>query len=371
MTYNYYMPTRVLMGDDCVFQNRLLLKELGTRALIVTGKNSARANGSLEDTLKALEANGQSFYLFDKVMSNPAVDCAFEGGAAAKKEGCDFVIAIGGGSPMDAAKAAAALAVKDIPKTQVFNSSYPEALPLAAIPTTAGTGSEVTPYAILTNDGAKTKTSLSSPALFPRLALLDAKYLESLGRTVTINTALDALSHAVEGFLSVRASPLSGAMAKESIRAIAACFGALKSPKPSPEVRRQLLWASTLAGMVIANTGTTAVHALGYQLTYWHNIDHGRANGLLMGEFLKFCGEKEGALTDRRVQDILAALDLESPGAFSRLAADLLGPPERIAAGELESYARRALAAKNIANCYITPEYEDLLRIYTRSLNRD
>jgi alcohol dehydrogenase class IV len=371
MTFDYFMPTRVIMGEDCVFQNRLLLKELGTRALIVTGKKSARINGSLEDTVKALESNGQSFYLFDKVMSNPTVDCAFDGAGAAKKAGCDFVIAIGGGSPMDAAKAAAALALRDIPKSLVFSSAYPEALPLAAIPTTAGTGSEVTPYAILTNDEAKTKTSLVAPALFPRLALLDAKYMDSLGRTVTINTALDALSHAVEGFLSVRASPLSDAMATGSIRAIAECFEALKTGQLSPAVRRKLLWASTLAGMVITNTGTTAVHALGYQLTYWHNIDHGRANGLLLGEFLKFCAKKEGAHTERRIRDILAALGLESPESFSRIAADLLGSPETIAAADLETYARRALAAKNIANCYITPDYEDLLRIYTRSLNQD
>jgi alcohol dehydrogenase class IV len=368
MTFTYFMPTRVIMGENCVFQNRLLLKELGAKALIVTGKHSAKTNGSLGDTLQALKANGQSFYVFDQVMSNPTVDCVFDGAAAAKKESCDFVIAIGGGSPMDAAKAAAALAVQDIPKSQVFRGSYPEALPLAAIPTTAGTGSEVTPYAILTNDEAKTKTSLASPALFPRLALLDAKYLDGLSRAVTINTALDALSHAVEGSLSVRASPLSGALAKESIRAISECFGAISAEHPSREVRRKLLWASTLAGMVIANTGTTAVHAMGYQLTYWKNIDHGRANGLLLGEFLQCCAEKEAALPLRRIEDIISIMGLESPEAFSRMLGSLLGAREKITAAELESYAGKALAAKNMTNCYITPEYQDIVRIYTKSL---
>jgi alcohol dehydrogenase class IV len=368
MSFSYFMPTRVIMGDNCVFENRLLLKELGTKALIVTGKNSAKANGSLADAISALEANGQPFYVFDQVMSNPTVDCAFDAAGAAKKEGCDFVIAIGGGSAMDAAKAAAALALRDIPSSLIFATAFPEALPLAAIPTTAGTGSEATPYAILTNDEAKTKTSLSSPALFPRVALLDAKYMDGLNRATTINTVLDALSHAVEGILSVRSSPLSDAMAAGSIRAIGKCLGAIQAEAPPRELRRELLWASTLAGMVIANTGTTAVHALGYQLTYWKHIDHGRANGLLMGEFLQFCAERERALPVRRVQGILEALGLESPQAFSRILDSLLGPREAAEAGELESWADRALAAKNIANCYIVPERRDLLEMLKNSL---
>jgi alcohol dehydrogenase class IV len=368
MTFNYYMPVKVVMGDGCVFASRPFLAELGAKALIVTGKNSAKANGSLADTIGALGANGQSFYVFDQVMSNPTVDCVFEAAGAAKKEGCDFVIAIGGGSPMDAAKAAAALALKDIPKSLVFAESYDRALPIAAIPTTAGTGSETTPYAILTNDEAKTKTSVASPALFPRIALLDAKYLAGLSRAVTINTALDALSHAVEGVLSVRSSPLSDALAEESIRAISQCFEAIKAENPPPEVRRKLLWASTLAGMVIANTGTTAVHAMGYQLTYWKNIDHGRANGLLLGEFLQFCAQKEKAAGSRRIKGVLSLMGLESPEAFSRIADSLLGTREKIAEPELEAYADRAIGAKNIANCYITPDRADLAAMLKNSL---
>jgi alcohol dehydrogenase class IV len=369
MSMNYFMPTKIVMGEDCVFQNRLLLKELGTRALVVTGKHSAKANGALDDVRRALEANDQSFYVFDQVMSNPTVDCVFDGAGAAKKEGCDFVIAIGGGSPMDAAKTVAALAVMDITRSQIFSASYPRALPLAAIPTTAGTGSEVTPYAILTNDEAKTKTNLSSPALFARLALLDAKYLAGLSRAVTVNTAVDALSHAVEGMLSVRASPLSDTLARESIRSIAECFPALQSDSLSPAHREKLLLASTLAGMVIANTGTTVVHVMGYQLTYWQHIDHGRANGLLLGEFLECYAEKERSHPAHRVAEILAILGMESPRALSQILDGLFGSREKISRAELESYAERAMTGKNIANSYIPPDYQDLMRIYLASLS--
>ena len=119
-------------------------------------------------------------------------------------------MAIGGGSPMDAAKAIALLACQDIPESALFSGEYgTEVLPMVHIPTTAGTGSEVTQYAVLTNDAAQTKTSLASPMLFPKYALLDAKYMSGLSLSTTINTAMDALSHVIEGMLSIRANAMT------------------------------------------------------------------------------------------------------------------------------------------------------------------
>ena len=312
MNINYYMPTRIIAGAHCVFENRSLLKELGDRALIVTGKHSAKANGSYADVVKALEANGQTHVLYDRVVSNPTVDNAFEAADLARREGCGFIVAIGGGSPLDAAKAAAALALREIKRAEIFGTVFTAALPIAAVPTTAGTGSDVTPYAILTNDAEQTKTSVSSPALFARLAFLDAAYTAALPRRVTVNTAVDALSHAIEGLLSIRASAPSDLLARESIRLIAECFDDLDRENPGPQVRGKLLYASTLAGMVIANTGTTAVHALGYMLTYFKHIDHGRANGLLLAHYLKFIEEQEGP--SGRLAESLGALRLENLG---------------------------------------------------------
>src|SRR5699024_3535323 len=118
------------------------------------------------------------------------------GAALARQVQADFIIAIGGGSPMDAAKAIALLACQDIPKAQLFTQQQRgKTLPLICIPTTAGTGSEVTQYSVLTNDAQKTKTSLAAPCLFPQAALLDGKYMMRLPRTATIHTALDAFSH--------------------------------------------------------------------------------------------------------------------------------------------------------------------------------
>jgi alcohol dehydrogenase class IV len=369
MKLDYYMPTKIVTGENCIFENRNLLVGLGKKALIVTGKNSARANGSLADMVRALEANGQAYTLYDKVMSNPTVDCVFEAADLAKSGGCSFVAALGGGSPMDAAKAAAALARIKVQKAELFGAALTDALPVAAVPTTAGTGSEVTQYAILTNDAAGTKTSVASPALFPRFAFLDARYMAGLDRNITVNTAIDALSHAVEGMLSVRASALSDVLARESIAAIAACFPVLEAAGTiGTDTRWKLLYASTLAGMVIANTGTTAVHAMGYLLTYNKNIDHGRANGLLFASFLKFIEEKEKNSGSRRIPAILSALGMQNVDEFGRNLDKLLGVREKLTSAELEQYAKTAIKAKNILNCVIRAEQADLLEIFIKSV---
>jgi alcohol dehydrogenase class IV len=369
MNINYFMPTKVIMGDNCVVANRSLLKSLGKKALIVSGKNSARANGSLADMTEALEANGQSYYLYDRVMSNPTVDCVYEAAQAATKEGCDFVVALGGGSPMDAAKAAAALAPNPVDQSSLFATVFTQALPLAAVPTTAGTGSEVTPYAILTNDAAHTKTSVSSPALFPRYAFLDPRYTLGLGRETTINTAIDALSHAVEGMLNVKASSLTDVLARESISIIAGCFSALGgNASLSPETRRRLLYGSLLGGMVIAHTGTTAVHAMGYALTYHRHIDHGRANGLVFAEYLKAVKQKERDDASRHISALVSALGMRSLDEFAATLDGLLGKKEPFEDGELNAYAEQASVAKNIANGIVPFNKAELLKIFIKSL---
>ena len=370
MRFTYYMPVKVLAGQGCLYEHRALLAELGKKALIVTGAASAYQNGAYDDAVKALKANGQEFACYSKVMSNPTVDCALDAAEAIKREGCGFVLAIGGGSPLDAGKAAAALALNALDKDAVFGVSYQRALPVAAVPTTAGTGSEVTQYAILTNHTAQTKTSIAGPGMFPRLAFLDARYMRGLPRSITVNTAIDALSHLIEGMLSVRASALSDAMAEAGIRAIAECFDALAQDEPGLPVREKLLRASTLGGMVIANTGTTAVHAAGYQLTYHRNIDHGRANGLLIGAYLRFVRGKEAELGTRRIGEILEALGMETLDEFDAALDALLGGRERFTPEEIEAYAEAAMRAKNITNAAVIPEKADILETLRRSLGR-
>lgn len=372
MELNFYMPTKVIMGEDCVTKQAVLLKEYGRKALIVTGTNSAKINGALQDVEEALESQGIEYDLFDRIMANPTVACVYEGAACAKEKKADFIIGIGGGSPMDAAKAIALLAVQDIAEEEIFLGKFVnEALPLVLIPTTAGTGSEVTPYSILTNTAGQTKTSIASPAIFPKLALLDAKYMRDLSVEITVNTGVDALSHAIEGMLSVRATKVSDGIAVQSIQEIVPCLSALSpdTNKPSAEIpmqlREKLLYGSMLAGVVISHTGTTAVHSMGYSLTYFKNIDHGRANGLLLPSFLRFVMKQDATL----VKQILSAMSFSSLDDLEALFLRLLGDRERITGHEIEKYAGIAIKAKNILNSKVKPEKEDLIQMYERSLN--
>jgi alcohol dehydrogenase class IV len=272
---------------------------------------------------------------------------------------------------MDASKLIALLAVQEIPEEELFLGKYDEvALPSVLIPTTAGTGSEVTPYAILTNDKVQTKKSISTPLIFPKLALLDAKYMRNLPMTTTIHTALDALSHAIEGMLTVRSSELINQIAAESIKKIVQCLRYLAPDKDHSvtgltiDIREKLLYGSMLAGIVITHTGTTAVHSMGYSLTYFKNIDHGRANGLLLPSYLRFTAKNDPEL----VKKILTIMGLNTIDEFEALFLRLLGNRERITEKELERYTSITMQAKNIHNSKVVPSKEDISNIFSRSL---
>lgn len=366
MPVNFLMPTRVLLDEDCVRKHAAVFKEFGKKALLVTGKHSAKANGSLQDVTDALTAQGIGYAVFDRVETNPSIANVREGAAFAKENHVDFVIGIGGGSPMDASKAIALLACQDLSDDMLFTGPYTqEILPLVLLPTTAGTGSEVTQYSILTNDRAQSKTSIANPLIFPKVAMIDAKYTEGLPLRTTINTAIDALSHSIEGSLSKKTNALVDLLAEESIRRIAAHFEDLMSGDLSAEARADLIYASTLGGIVIAQTGTTAVHCMGYSLTYFHHIDHGRANGLLLPAFLAFL-EKEKPEAIRRM---LGFMGLESTAAFRKVIDRLLGEKERITQEEFRKFSGIAIQAKNIPGSLVVPTQEDLFQMYVESFS--
>ena len=232
------------------------------------------------------------------------------------------------------------------------------------IPTSAGTGSEVTPYAIITNDEKQTKTSISAPSLFPKAAFLDGKYMKDLPQSVTVNTALDAVSHAVEGMLSVRAGALSDALARESLRLLLGEYPSLSKGEYSALSRQNLLNGAALAGMVIANTGTSPVHGMGYSLTYFHGVAHGRANGLLLPAFLAVCERKIPA----RMSEICAALGMSVREFTDRVAA-LLGGRESLTDAERRDYAARAAKNKNVANCLAKFSEADLYEVLCASFH--
>lgn len=366
MSVNFFLPTRILLDDDCVRKHAAVWKEFGKKALIVTGKHSARANGSLQDVTDALTAQGIGYAIFDRVETNPSIANVREGAAFAKENHVDFVIGIGGGSPMDAAKAIALLACQDLADEALFTGPYTkDILPLVLLPTTAGTGSEVTQYSILTNDKAQSKTSIANPLIFPKLALIDAKYTQGLPLRTTIHTAIDALSHSIESSLSKRSNALVDLLAEESVRLIAAHFDDLIHDRLDAKARANLIYASMLGGMVIAQTGTTAVHAMGYSLTYFHHIDHGRANGLLLPAFLAFLENEK----PEPVHHMLEIMGLANTAAFRDVIDRLLGEKETITDEEFRKFSDIAIQAKNIPGCLVVPTAENLYQMYVESFS--
>jgi len=364
----YHIPTKIIFENDAI--SKYLFQELNNphNVFIVTGKSSGRKSGALGDVEKVLSEKNIAYYLFDKITANPSVEEVLAGAREAHKSNSDLIIAIGGGSPLDAAKAIAFLTHNHYKGDEIFTKEPTEKIiPIIAVPTTAGTGSEVTPYAIITDSSIKNKRNLSHKNLFPQCAILDPKYTESLPYHVTVNTAVDALSHAVEGFLSNRANQMSSLTALQAIETLSTGLKALsKDDTIDLKTRGSLLMGSMLGGLVIAQSGTTALHAMGYPLTYYRNIDHGLANGLLMSSYLEFChngGRKE------EITKIIKAMNLKSFDELNNLLNDLMKYEESFTKEEIDLYTKTALSAKNILSTNPQPTYEDIHKIFTESLS--
>ena len=298
----YYMPVKVYEEENCVQNRSSELCAAGSRALLVTGRNSARANGSLKDVTDVLEKGGVTYVLFDEVEENPSIETVMKARALGLQEGVDFVIGIGGGSPLDAAKAAALLLAHpaegadylyDTEKAgQTGKTAH---LPLILIPTTCGTGSEVTGVSVLTIHARKTKSSLPHK-IFADLALIDGKYLAAAPAHIIRNTAVDALGHLLESYYNSSATPYSRMCADAGLLAwskIRRSLLELDERTLTKEEYMQLMRASAFAGMAIAQTGTSLPHALSYALTYDLHLPHGVAVGLFEAGYLRALPKEE------------------------------------------------------------------------------
>lgn len=364
MNFTYHLPTKIFFGSNCIAESSVEFSFWGMRPLIVTGRSSAKKSGALADVETVLKQLGMEWSLYDRIEENPSFATVEAGGAAARAHDADMIIGIGGGSALDAAKAIAVLAVNDIPARKLFDGNFQaQPLPVIAIPLTAGTGSEVTQYSILTDTERQTKRSFAGRALFPKAAFLDARYTQSLSQTITINTAIDALSHAVEGYLSRRSTAMSDHLAIDAIRHFSGMFNALGRDSLTLAEREELLYVSLLGGMVIAQTGTTMIHSLGYSLTYFRNIQHGRANGLLLAEALRFMQPA----APEKIASVLAALGIPEIDTLKKTMSSLLGPEKPLTQEELDRFSGIALLAANIANTPRIPDESDLKSVLAAS----
>jgi alcohol dehydrogenase class IV len=363
MSWHASFPTQIYFGAHAVADNYAGLTALGKRALIITGQGgSARRTGALDDICRAMELLSIKWEVFDQVESNPSTETVRKGAIQAKTLKADFVIGIGGGSPLDAAKAIAILAKNELSNDELFTVQFNEVLPIVAIPTTAGTGSEVTPFSIITNATMEAKQRILSPRIIPQVAFLDPAYTMDLPARITVDTAVDAYSHALESYLCIKTTPFTELLALEGMRILGPELKSLsaKSENLSWKTREALLYGSLLGGMVISETGTTIPHTLGFALTYYKDIPHGRANGMIMPAFMYFNLRKS---SNPKVMEAIRVSGFDDLNQFTRLMLELSGNPPSCSEKEKEIFIARTLAAKNIHNNIVSPDREDIINI--------
>jgi alcohol dehydrogenase class IV len=266
------------------------IKNLGGRKALVVTDRGVRKSGLLEKPIESLTQAGIPYIIFSEVEPNPSGETVQKGFELLKQEECDILVAIGGGSSIDAAKAVGVLATNPAPLMQYegANKIPNPPPPLLAIPTTAGTGSEVTGAAVITDKARKYKCSIRSPLLIPKVALLDPEVLCTLPPPVLAATGMDAFTHAYEAFVSTLTNPVSQGLAYDSMRTIGNNLRRFYANPDNGEAAGYMLLASTMAGMAFYNGRVGIVHAMAHPLGGFFDIPHGLANAILLPHCMEF-----------------------------------------------------------------------------------
>lgn len=345
------MYTKIINEEYAVRNHAHDIARLGRRALILTGKYSAKKNGSLMELEKVFQDTETEYIIFDKVEENPSVETILAARDLGVSKGADMCIGLGGGSPMDAAKAVAILLFhsdkgadflyEKPSRNQVDENGHTLSYPVIAIPTTCGTGSEVTGVSVLTRNDLQTKKSLPHK-VYPKLALLDPRYLMYAPYEIIRNTGIDAMSHLIESYINTNATSESKNLVLQGLRLWSRAKDVMLGKRKvgytkdehignvSDYVRRtsdpdkaaadqvtdlkilgDMLTASNIAGKAIAITGTSLPHALSYRLTYQAHIAHGPATGIFQPGFLGHADEKTR-------DTLLRAMDFSDINDFKR-----------------------------------------------------
>jgi alcohol dehydrogenase len=289
-TFSFTGAKKIVFGNGSLLTLAGHIKELNAKnPLVVIDKNLAKTD-LLEKVANVLIPAGIKFTVYDKVVPEPPIELADEGAKIAVKNKCDIVIGIGGGSAMDVAKAIAVIATNQGGAVDYLglNKVPKPGLPKIMIPTTAGTGSEVTFTAVFVRKNLKKKEGMNSPHLYPELALLDPELTLSLPPAPTAQTGLDALCHAIESYTSVNSSPVSEMFSLEAIALIAENLRACVHDGKNIVARERMLLGSLYAGIGLANAGVTAVHSLSYPLGGKYGVGHGLANTMMLPAVMAF-----------------------------------------------------------------------------------
>jgi alcohol dehydrogenase class IV len=296
----HYMPVRLFSGDGAVAENAGLFAAFGGRCALVTGKSAAVKSGALQDVTEALNRLGILFCAYDGIEQNPSVRSCMAAGKTAHTFGADFVVGIGGGSALDAAKAAAVFAANPgLDEDGFYQKRWEHApLPILLVGTTSGTGSEATKVSVLTDSRGR-KHSIHDDRLFAAAAFGDPKYTAGLSLPITLSTGVDVLSHCAESYFNRNADEVSRAFAVRGIRLLyAPLLQAAEGRALGHDERAALYDASLLGGLAICGTGTCFPHNVGYYLTENYGIPHGYASARFLPALLDLVQEKAPLCAD-------------------------------------------------------------------------
>jgi alcohol dehydrogenase len=338
---NIFQTTpRILIGAGVSNQIADEVKRLSGKSVMIITDPGLVKSGICDRIEDVLAKGGCSFRRFDGVEPDPPFEIASKAAQVVKDVGADLILGIGGGSSLDIAKVASILVTNDSPVSSYFGvDMVPRpGLKMILAPTTAGTGSEVTPIAILSDHHEKLKKGIVSSYLFPSIAILDPEFTIGLPPTVTAATGMDALIHAVEAFTSKNATSFTDMLAKEAMWLISQNIRTAFANGSNLEARAKMLEGSLLAGMAFANAGVTAVHAFAYPIGAEFHIPHGVANSIMLAAVMEFnmlgsvpkfavmaelLGENTQGLSEREAASVAVeslrslAVDVEIPSSLS------------------------------------------------------
>lgn len=285
MAYYYFMPVVNIMGAGGLADAGKEIEALGFRkALIVTDEALHRELGATRVLTELLDGIGVAWAVYDGVEPNPTTAQVDAGVALLKEEGCDFIISFGGGSPHDAAKAIGILATHggDIRDFEGINRMTQPMLPLVAINTTSGTASEMTRFAIITDEKRHVKMAIVDWRTTPTLSVDDPDLMEAMPPALTAATGMDALTHAIEAYVSTAATPVTDSAALHAIKLVAGFLPRAVADGHDKEAREMMTYAEFLAGMAFNSASLGYVHAMAHQLGGFYDLPHGVCNAILL-----------------------------------------------------------------------------------------
>ncbi len=378
---HFAIPAHVLVGKDVLSSAIPYLKKYGSKAFIVTGKHVGKSP-MMDQLKKVLEEAKIQYVIFDGITGEPTDKMIEAGLEIYKANGCEFIIGIGGGSPLDAAKAIAAMAVNEGKISDYNGKEITGNVPgIVAIPTTSGTGSEATKFTIITDLEKDIKMLLKGDCLVPDLAIVDPDFTMDMPKSITAATGLDALTHAVEAYTSKKAFSLTDVYAVSAVKRIMKYLPVAYKNGYDAKARNEMSLAAFEAGVCINNSSVTIVHGMSRPIGALFHVPHGMSNAMLLKECLGFA--LDGAYD--RFADLGRAIGAATDGDSDQLAAEKLleeiekvcriceiptlreyGIKEEEFMPAIEKMAEDAIASGSPGNTRKTVTKEDCIDIYKK-----